>query len=255
MTLLQVQNLSVSYGNQRVLSDFSLTLNQGETVALIGSSGSGKTTAALALLGLLSPSARVDVRHATFEGIDLFPRHASPLLGHRIGCVFQDPRASLTPHIRVGDQIDEAFEVSGVPPADRRQKTVLLLDELGVPDARARSDAYPHELSGGLCQRVAIAMALAGMPACLVADEPTTALDVTVQIQVLKILRRMTEQRRVATLLISHDMGVVAALADRVIVLDHGSVVEEGTVSNVLESPRHPATQALLAHASIGGRQ
>ena len=247
MTLLSIRDLDVRFGSRRVVAGLSLDVAAGETLALMGASGSGKTTAVLGVLGLLPAQATVSAKTATFLDAPLLESGARRFLGRGIGCIFQDPRASLAPHLRIGAQLEESLEIAGVPESSRRATATKLLEDLGVTDPARRLAAWPHELSGGLCQRVAIAMALAGNPKLLVADEPTTALDVTVAAQFLRLLSNLAKERGLSVLLISHDLGVVCAVADRVAVLHEGAVVESGPTERSVGAPSHPETRRLFA--------
>ncbi len=249
--LLDVADLQVTLlgarGPLTVVRGVSLFLEPASTLALVGESGSGKSMTALACLGL-TPRARVEGR-VLIDGMDVLAdggRGATHIRGSRAGMVFQDPQSALHPATRVG------AAVAAVVRHHRRctrkeaeQRSLELFAEVGLDDAPRRARAFPHELSGGLRQRVAIALALAADPKLLIADEPTTALDVTVQAKVLALLRELCRTRGLGLLLISHDLGVVAAAADRVAVMYAGRVVEEGPVEAVLQSPRHPYTRAL----------
>ena len=249
MSLVTVENLTVAFGSRKVVDDVGFTLDRGETLALVGESGSGKSLTALSLLQLLPPGAtcsgRVMVDGQTMIGASdgLLRR----LRGGVAGMVFQEPMTSLNPLNRIGKQIAEAVRLhQKITPEDTRARVIELLGEVGFPDAAHRLDAFPHQLSGGQRQRVMIAMALANDPALLIADEPTTALDVTIQAQILKLLAAEKAARGLALLLISHDLAIVRRYADRVCVMKDGVVVEAGRVSQVFDAPRHPYTCMLL---------
>ena len=229
----------------------SFEVHENEVLAVVGESGSGKTVTMLAAMGLLPPTATVS-GSIVFEGRDLLglsERELNRLRGRRLAIVFQEALAALNPVQRVGDQIAESITIhdSSLPRARVRQRTVELLDLVGIADAGARARSYPHELSGGMKQRVVIAMAMANDPAVLIADEPTTALDVTVQAQVLEVLRNIQQRTRTAVVLVTHDLGIVAGLADRVAVMYAGRLVESAGVREVFSTPSHPYTQGLLA--------
>ncbi|WP_078849524.1 ABC transporter ATP-binding protein [Streptomyces sp. NRRL F-5126] len=248
-TVLDVRDLRVSFGpGLDAVDGLTLTARRGETVAVVGESGCGKTLSALALSGLLPGSATV-TGSAVLDGLQLVGRSERqwrPLRGAKVSMIFQDAATALNPLMSVGAQIEEVMAIHGTHGrAARRARAVELLTSVGVPDAAVRARSHPHQLSGGMRQRVMIAIALAGSPDLVVADEPTTALDVTVQAQVLALLREST--RDAAVLFITHDMGVVAEIADRVVVMYAGSVVESGPLDEVLQRPHHPYTAALLA--------
>ncbi len=247
--VLLVEDLSVSFGGVRVVDGVSFQVPVGGTVGVVGESGSGKSVTALAILRLLS-GAEVTGR-AYFEGADLarLPEATMRALrGARLAMVFQDPMTSLNPGLRIGEQIGEPLRVhSGATKAQALREAERLLGEVGVPEPSERVHAYPHELSGGLRQRAVIAMALACGPNLLLADEPTTALDVTVQAQVMEVLVRLQRERQMGLLLISHDLGLVAERCETVVVMYAGQVVEQGRARDVLRSPRHPYTRGLLS--------
>jgi peptide/nickel transport system ATP-binding protein len=246
--LLSVENVSVDFGaGSPAVSEVSFALTAGEVLAVVGESGSGKTVTAMSLLGLLPATASVSGR-AVLGGRDLFSLSAAELRsvrGNEVGMVFQEPMSALNPVFTVGSQIVEAVRVHrSVSRAEARERALELLRLVGLPEARFK--AYPHEMSGGQLQRVVIAMAVANEPSLLIADEPTTALDVTVQAEILGLLRDLRDRLGVAILLITHDMGVVADLADRVVVMNAGRVVETGPVRQVFESPQEDYTRKLL---------
>jgi ABC-type glutathione transport system ATPase component len=248
--LLRVQDLRITYGDRTVVDGVSFDLDAGESLALVGGSGSGKTRIALALLGLLDPPARVagSIRFAGAELVGAPEAQLNALRGPRIGIVFQDALSSLTPHLTLGAQIAEVLAWHRkLPRAQAWREALALLEAVRMPDPERRLRQYPHECSGGMRQRALIAMALACQPALLVADEPTTALDVTVQAQILQLLAELRERLGLALLLISHDLGVVAQLCRRVLVLQHGAIVEQGAVDAVLGRPRHPFTRELVS--------
>jgi len=229
----------------------SFDLAPGEIVCVVGESGSGKSMCAHALMGLLPDSVTTETGSITFEGRNLVALDEDgwrDLRGRRIAMVFQEPMTALNPLMRIGDQMMEMFEAHGLlSPRERKRKALELAREVGLPDPERIVRAYPHQLSGGQRQRAMIAMALALEPAVLVADEPTTALDVTTQAQILKLIRDLQRSRNMAVMFITHDFGVVADIADRVVVLRHGQVVEQGSADAVLKHPQHPYTRALLA--------
>jgi microcin C transport system ATP-binding protein len=255
MSLVEVRGLNVHFGAKSVVQDVSFTLDPGETLALVGESGSGKSLTALSLLQLLPPGA-VSTGEVLVDGIPVIgasPRELRRLRGGIAGMVFQEPMTSLNPLTRIGKQVAEAVLLHrDVTPQAARDRAVGLLAEVGFPDAAGRLDAFPHQLSGGQRQRVMIAMALANDPALLIADEPTTALDVTIQAQILKLLAAQKAARGLALLLISHDLAIVRRYADRVCVMQGGRLVESGRVAEVFARPQHPYTRELLA-AEPGG--
>ena len=252
--LLELRNVYVEFaaGDARVsaVSDVSLEIAEGEIFGLVGESGCGKTTLALALMGLLPDTALVHGEIA-FQGRDLLvlqEEERRKLRGDRISMVFQDPLTSLDPSFPIGDQVAETIRTHR--PADRRaarERALQLLREVGIPAAERRYADPPHRLSGGMRQRVVIATAIANEPALLLADEPTTALDVTIQSQILDLLRQLRGRHRTTIVLITHDLGVVAQLCDRVGVMYAGQLVEVAPVASVFRAPAHPYTQALLA--------
>jgi oligopeptide/dipeptide ABC transporter ATP-binding protein len=254
--LLEVLDLRIEFPHGRAgvshpVDGVSFRIDRGETLALVGESGSGKSLTSLALLRLVPPPGRIDPRSSIqLDGIEVLGLEGEALRavrGGRIGLVFQDPTTSLNPVLSVGYQIHEAVTAhKQLGRKEAKERVVALLDEVGVPDPAGRYGAYPHQLSGGLRQRVMIAIALAGEPDLLVADEPTTALDVTVQAQILELLDRLKADRSMATLLITHDLGVVAGRADRVAVMYAGQLVEEAPTATLFRNPAHPYTRALL---------
>lgn len=247
--LLSVEQLAVSFQSVEAVKGVSFEIAPREVLALVGESGSGKSASALALTRLLPErTARITGR-VVMDGKDLLslpPRDLRQVRGGRIGYVFQEPMAALHPLIRVGHQVAEAVKAHR-PEADARKETLRLLGETGLPDPERAFRSYPHELSGGMQQRVVIAMALSGEPELLVADEPTTALDVTVQAQILDLLRSEREKRGMAVLFITHHMALLTKFADRIAVMRHGRIVEQGAFGDVLASPQHPYTKGLLA--------
>ncbi len=253
--LLEVGRLTISFpgsgGPALALREASFTLRAAEVVALVGESGSGKTLTALAILGLLPAAARVESGTIRLGGEELLGRPEAELRairGRRVAMVFQEPRSALNPVLDLETQITEAVRAHSA--ADRptaRQRALALLDLLRMPDAARRLRAYPHELSGGQRQRAMLAVALAAGPELLLADEPTTALDLPLELEVLQVLARLREELRVAILWITHDLHAVAELSDRVVVMHAGEVVEQGPTAEVLAAPLHPYTRALLA--------
>jgi peptide/nickel transport system ATP-binding protein len=253
-SLLKVENLTTVFdtAGQRVMAvdDVSFEVRRGETLGLVGESGSGKSVAAFSVINLVPSPGRVIAGRVWFEGRDLLtlpPHEMRAVRGAGIGFVFQEPSAALNPVLRVGVQIAEALIVHGMASRrDARARAIDLLQAVRIPDPETRVDDYPHQLSGGMRQRVMIAAALACRPPLVIADEPTTALDVTVQAQTLDLLRRLKHEFDVSLLLITHDLGVIAETADRVAVMYAGRIVEEGPVRDLFERPLHPYTQGLL---------
>jgi glutathione transport system ATP-binding protein len=251
--LLEVTDLTVSFGSEagpvRAVRGVSYAVQPGETLAIVGESGSGKSVSSLAVMGLL-PSSAVITGTIKFKGADLLglsDRKLSRIRGSGISMVFQDPLSALTPVYTIGDQIAEAVRIhQDVSNAQAHQRAVELLDLVGIPNARLRSSSFPHEFSGGMRQRAMIAMAIANDPDLIIADEPTTALDVTIQAQVLDVLQKAKEVTNAATVLITHDLGVVAGFADRVMVMYAGKAVELATVDDIFYHPRMPYTMGLL---------
>src|SRR5687768_3038211 len=253
--LLDVQHLTVVFegphSRAAAVNDVSFQIAPGETLGLVGESGSGKSVTAFAILRLLQPPGRVAAGQVLFEGRDLLgltEREMREIRGARISLIFQEPMTALNPVMRVGDQIAEALTVHGLASgADARARAVELLEAVHITDAPRRVRDYPHQLSGGMRQRVMIAIALACKPPLVIADEPTTALDVTIQAQVLELLRELKARYNLAVLLITHDFGVIAEMADRVAVMYKGSLVEQGDVRQILREPAHEYTRSLLA--------
>jgi ABC-type dipeptide/oligopeptide/nickel transport system ATPase component len=249
--LLDVRHLSVAFGDRTVVDDVSFRIAAGETLGLVGESGSGKSVTAFSILRLLQPPGQVTGGEVLFEGRDLLAlteRQMREVRGARISLIFQEPMTALNPVMRIGDQIAEALSVHGQATGrDARDRAVELLEAVRITNAAQRVRDYPHQLSGGMRQRVMIAIALACRPPLIIADEPTTALDVTIQAQVLELLRDLKSRFNLALLLITHDFGVIAEMADRVAVMFRGRLVEEGAVRQILRSPQHEYTRSLLA--------
>ena len=255
-TVLEVADLSVRIGlpdgrSVHAVDRVSFTVSSGEVVAVVGESGCGKTMLAMSILGLLPEGGEITAGRITLAGEDL--RSAAPdrlqrIRGDRIGTVFQEPMTALNPVLTVGRQIGEVLRRHA--PANgrsERERVIELLDTVGIPDPARRVDQYPHEMSGGMAQRVVIAMAIACGPSLLLADEPTTALDVTIQAAILRTLDRLRRDMDMAVVLITHDLGVVADIADRVMVMYAGRVVEQGDVERIFDAPQHQYTRGLLA--------
>jgi peptide/nickel transport system ATP-binding protein len=252
--LLSVKDLKVSFATEegvvQAVDGVSFDLAAGEVLAVVGESGSGKSVTAMTLMGLTrSPNARFEGT-ATYKGTELIAASEDDLRrvrGAEIAMIFQDPMTSLNPVQRIGAQIVEQIqEHEGLPDQQARERTVELLERVGIPRARERVDNYPHEFSGGMRQRVMIALALSCNPSVLIADEPTTALDVTIQAQILQRMRDLREETGAAVILVTHDLGVVADIADRIAVMYAGRIVEEGTLDEIFYDPQHPYTWGLL---------
>jgi oligopeptide/dipeptide ABC transporter ATP-binding protein len=261
--MLQVDSLSVEFAFDgdplRAVDGVSFAIAAGERVALVGESGSGKTVTALTIMGLLDPPGRVAAGEVLLDGRSLTAlseEEYRAIRGRDVAMVFQDPMTALNPAHRVGAQVAEAITVHDgtVRRAAARTRTIALLEEVGIADAPRRARDYPHQLSGGTRQRALIAMALANAPRLLIADEPTTALDVTTQAQILELLDALRAEHGMAVLLVTHDLAVVAGHADRVVVMYAGRVVEDGPVDAVFAEPAHPYTRALLASVPAATR-
>jgi oligopeptide/dipeptide ABC transporter ATP-binding protein len=254
MSLLSVNDLRVQFWTQRgtvhAVNGVSFDVAPGETLGIVGESGCGKSVTSLAILGILPRAGRVSSGQALFEGRDLIGRSDAELRrirGREIAMIFQDPMTSLNPVLTVGRQIREALETHmGMTRKEAQARAVELLVQVGIPEARRRTGDYPHQFSGGMRQRAMIAMALACEPKLLIADEPTTALDVTIQAQILDLLRGLVAERNTALIMITHDLGVVAGMCDRVNVMYGGMIMETGGAEDVFRSPRHPYTLGLL---------
>jgi oligopeptide/dipeptide ABC transporter ATP-binding protein len=248
-----VTEFSTPDGVVHAVDGVSYDVYPGETLGVVGESGSGKSVTVMSVLGLIpQPPGRIAAGEILLEGrnlLDLDVKELRKIRGRDIAMIFQDPMTSLNPVLRVGDQIAEAITTHDpdLGDDDVRKRVVDLLELVGVPNAEDRYDRYPHEYSGGMRQRAMIAMAIANQPKILIADEPTTALDVTIQAQVLEVLRRAQEETNAGTIMITHDLGVIAEMADRVVVMYGGRVVETGTVDEIFHSPRHPYTLGLLS--------
>jgi len=254
MSLLTVENLSVSFGDEKApfkaVDRISYTVNEGEVLGIVGESGSGKSVSSLAIMGLVDFPGRVTAEKLHFNQNDLLalkPKEKQKIVGADIAMIFQDAMTSLNPSYTVGYQIMEALKVhQGGSKSARRERTIELLSLVGIPDPKSRLEVYPHQLSGGMSQRVMIAMAIACNPKLLIADEPTTALDVTIQAQIIDLLLELQRKENMALILITHDLALVAESAHRIIVMYAGQVVEEGKAEEIFKSPLHPYTQALL---------
>jgi dipeptide transport system ATP-binding protein len=255
MPLLDIKNLTVEFktasGYFRAVDNVSMNVDKGEVLAIVGESGSGKSVAMLAVMGLLPWTAKVAADRIDFDGRDLLnitPAERRQITGKDMAMIFQEPMSSLNPCFTVGFQLMETLQTHlDLDKQARRKRAIGLLEEVGIPAPESRLSSFPHQLSGGMSQRVMIAMALACKPKLLIADEPTTALDVTIQAQILELLVRLQKETGMALVLITHSMGVVAETAERVSVQYAGQKVEEQPVKNLFATPRHPYTAALLA--------
>jgi oligopeptide/dipeptide ABC transporter ATP-binding protein len=259
-TLLTVESLSIRFGRSApaLVDAVSFSLRPGETLCLVGESGCGKSLTALALMGLLPPRALPSGR-ALFRGRDLLTLPAgeiTDLRGDRLAMIFQEPMTSLNPAFRIGDQIAESLvRHRGASRADARNAALDMLRKVRIPAPERRLDAYPHQLSGGMRQRIMIAMALINAPDLLIADEPTTALDVTIQAQILALISELQREAGMAMLLVTHDLGVVAEVADRVAVMYAGRIVETGAARDLFDDPQHPYTLGLIGSLPSLGRR
>ncbi|MFD2442191.1 ABC transporter ATP-binding protein [Paracoccus kondratievae] len=255
MGLLNIRNLTVRFatsaGSFTAVDGIDVTVDKGEVLAIVGESGSGKSVSMLAAMGLLPDIATITADEMTFDGKDLLrmtPRQRRSIIGREITMIFQEPIASLNPSFTTGYQIEEVLRYNaGLSRRAARACALELFQQVGIPEPEEKLRSYPHQMSGGQCQRVMIAMAIATNPRLLIADEPTTALDVTIQKQILDLLMKLQEQTGMALILITHDMGVVAETADRVQVQYKGKKMEEADVLTLFEAPSHPYTRALLS--------
>ena len=261
MALLNVDNLSVSFvtrnGTNKAVDNVSFSVEERQITAIIGESGSGKSVSCYAMLGLVpSPPGRIDGGTARFQGQDLLALSEDELRairGRDIAMIFQDPMTCLNPFMKIGEQLIEPLTLhKGLAKGPARDKAMALLDEVGIRDPQAAMNAFPHEFSGGMRQRVMIAMALINEPKLLIADEPTTALDVTIQAQILKLIAELQTKRDIGVLFISHDLAVVSDIADQIVVMEKGKVVESGEPKAIFDNPQHPYTQKLLAAIPSG---
>jgi len=260
--LLDVQNLKTYFytedGVVKAVDGVDFYVDEGEVLGLVGESGCGKSVTSLSVMRLVSSPGKIESGQVFFEGRDLMSFDKNEMVevrGDRISMIFQQPQTSLNPVFRVGDQIVEVFQIhSKMDKKEAWNKAVELLKLVGIPDAERKARAYPHEMSGGQAQRVMIAMALALNPKLLIADEPTTALDVTIQAQILDLMRHLRTQVNTAVILITHDLGVIAEMADRVAVMYAGRIVEQASVDAIFAGPYHPYTQGLIASVPVLGQ-
>ncbi len=259
--LLRVEGIKTYFftddGVVKAVDGVSIKLDRGETLGIVGESGCGKSVASMSIMRLISSPGETIEGEVRLRGLDILGlsednmRH---IRGNRISMIFQQPTSCLNPVFRVGDQISESLMLHrGMSKQQARQRSIELLTMVGIPSAKTRVDAYPHEMSGGMCQRVMIAMALSCEPELLIADEPTTALDVTIQAQILELMRDLKHRYDTGIILITHDLGVIAEMADNVAVMYAGKIVEEAPVGELFEAPKHPYTQGLLASIPVLG--
>ena len=249
-SVLSVQGLTVEFPAGPAVQDLSLNVYPGELVALVGESGCGKSQTALSIMGLQSETAKITAESMLFQGnslLHLTEEQKNELRGKELSMIFQEPMTALNPVMKVGRQIAEAAIVHDCPKGEAKARALAMMEEVGLPDVRRLYEEYPHRLSGGMRQRATIAMALLNRPALLIADEPTTALDVTTQAQILELLQKLNRELQTAVLLISHDLEVIHRLCSRVFIMYAGRVVESGPVQDVLSNPGHPYTQGLLS--------
>jgi oligopeptide transport system ATP-binding protein len=254
-TLLEVKNLSVSFrtyaGMVRAVRDVTFKVRRGETIAIVGESGSGKSVTVKSVMGILAKNAVIDHGEICYDGMDLTKlseKEFHKIRGKRIGLIFQDPLSALNPIMKIGRQITEVLTVGrGMNKAEAKKRALELMRDVGIPDPETRFNQYPFQFSGGMRQRIVIAIALANEPEVLICDEPTTALDVTVQAKILELINEIKCKRNIAVVFITHDLGVVANVADHVYVMYAGRIVESGTSEDIFFDPRHPYTWALLS--------
>ena len=259
--LLDVRGLTTSFttraGIIRAVTGVSFSVTRGEVLGLVGESGCGKSVTSLSMMGLVGEPGRVEAGEVIFDGQDLLQVSAAEMRkirGDRIAMIFQQPQSSLNPVMKIGDQISEALEIHrGLDDKGAKERSLELMDMVGIPGAKRRYDAYPHEMSGGMAQRVMIAIALSCEPELLIADEPTTALDVTIQAQILDLMRMLQQQTGTAIILITHDLGVVAEMCDRAAVMYAGEIVEQTDVRTLFAEPKHPYTQGLIGAVPVPG--
>ena len=254
-TILKVEDLRISFraygGMVRAVRGVSFDLKRGETVAIVGESGSGKSVSIKAIMGILAPNAVIESGRIEYDGMDLTKvseEDFHKIRGNRIGLIFQDPLSALNPIMKIGKQITEVLHLSKkISSEEAKHRALELMHAVGIPEAERRFNQYPFQFSGGMRQRIVIAIALAGDPEILICDEPTTALDVTVQAKILELINKIKEERHLSVIFITHDLGVVANMADRVNVMYAGKIVESGTSEEIFFEPAHPYTWALLS--------
>ncbi len=261
--LLEINNLSVDFPSRRgqvaAVNKVSITVAKGEVLGLVGESGAGKSTVGNSVINLLEPPGQISGGEIIFDGtrIDqLSSEEMRKIRGARIGTIFQDPQTSLNPLMTIGKQLSETLvETLKISGASAREKSIELLASVGIPNPEARLDAYPHQFSGGMRQRVVIALAMAGDPDLIIADEPTTALDVSIQKQILDLIKSLCKQRNLGVIIVTHDIGVIAEIADRVAVMYNGQLVEQGKVTQVLQKPKHDYTKSLISAVPSGDQK
>ena len=254
-TLLEVENLQTHFNRKKAVKDVSFTINEGEVLGIVGESGSGKSVTALSIMRLIESPGEVSNGKVVFHDdgkqinlLSLSDKELENILGNRISMIFQDPLTCLNPVLSIGYQISETLRVHRkLSKTAAKEQTIHLLKRVGIANAEQRNNDYPHEFSGGMRQRVMIAMAIACQPKLLIADEPTTALDVTIQAQILNLLREFKREFAMSIIIITHDLGVVASIADRVAVMYAGRIVETVKVTEIFKNPQHPYTKALVA--------
>ncbi|MFN2116997.1 MAG: ABC transporter ATP-binding protein [Candidatus Promineifilaceae bacterium] len=259
--ILEVKNLKTHFfteaGSVKAVDSVDLVVKRGEVLGLVGESGCGKSVTSLSIMRLVGQPGRIVAGEIFFDNEDLLKlpeKQMVKIRGNRISMIFQQPQSSLNPVFRVGDQLSEAISLhQDVSKEEAQERSIELLRMVGIPEPKSRARAYPHELSGGMAQRVMIAMALACVPELLIADEPTTALDVTIQAQILDLMRNLRTKMDTAIILITHDLGVVAEMCDRVNVMYAGRIVEEAGVVELFKSPKHPYTEALIGSTPVLG--
>ncbi|NWF56034.1 MAG: ABC transporter ATP-binding protein [Syntrophaceae bacterium] len=263
MALLEIEGLRIEFPTRRgillAVDDVSLSIEEGEVLGLVGESGAGKTLTGMAVIDLLEPPGRIAKGDIRLEGesiVGLSAEAMRRIRGAKIGAIFQDPLTSLNPLYTIGKQLTETIQTHmNLSTEDARQRAITLLKEVGIPAADERFNAYPHEFSGGMRQRVVIALAICCNPRLIIADEPTTALDVSVQAQIINLLKKLCRDHGTAILLITHNMGVIAETADRVAVMYSGRIVEIGTLYEVVKLPRHPYTVGLMGSIPVIGEE
>ncbi|GBC75262.1 Oligopeptide transport ATP-binding protein OppD [archaeon HR06] len=260
--LLEVKDLRINfetlYGTLKVINGVNLVINEGEIVGLVGESGCGKSTLALSIIGLLPPNAKLVGGKIYFQNNEiniLDEKSMEKIRGRKISMVFQEPLTSLNPVLTIGEQLMEVIKIGSKDKNVKKEEAIEWLRKVGIPDPERTLKRYPHELSGGMRQRIMILMALVTKPLLMIADEPTTALDVTTEAQILRLVKRLVEENKVSVLFISHDLGVVAQIADRVAVMYAGKIVEESNIFEIFENPLHPYTKDLLSSLpKLGGK-